>query len=99
MAKSLPKIEAHDLTTEGRDKLSKGLTALVVQLAFIDQSKEMYNEQVGTLADELGLDAAKLKKAAMRLYKQDFFDKVREQDEVESILTVSGQLASMPDEE
>lgn len=99
MSKAIPKIDAHDLTTEQREKLSKGLDALVVQLDFIEKSRTLYNDQVKQIADEIGLDPAKLKKAATRLYKQDFFEKVREQDEVESILTVSGQLSQMPDED
>lgn len=52
-----------------------------------------------TLADELGLDKAQLKRAAQRIYKQDFFDKVREQDEVETILTVSGNLSAPADDQ
>ncbi len=92
------KIEASELSEAGRKKLKDGLQSAVVQLTHIDTLKESYADHIDTLADELGLDKAKLKSAAMRIYKQDFFDKVRAQDEVETILTVSGNLASMEDE-
>lgn len=97
--KTESKIEATQLNDAQRKKLKDGLNSAVVQLTHLDTLKESYTDFMDTLADELGLDKAKLKKAAMRIYKQDFFDKVREQDEVETILTVSGNLASMDDSE
>jgi DNA-binding MarR family transcriptional regulator len=96
--KTESKIEAHELNDVQRKKLKDGLNSAVVQLTHLDTIKESYGDFMDTLADELGLDKSKLKSAAMRIYKQDFFDKVRDQDEVETILTVSGNLASMEDE-
>jgi hypothetical protein len=95
--KTESKIEATELNDVQRKKLKDGLNSAVVQLTHIDTIKESYSDFMDTLADEIGLDKAKLKSAAMRIYKQDFFDKVRAQDEVETILTVSGNLAQMDD--
>lgn len=97
--KTESKIEAHDLNDVQRKKLKDGLNSAVVQLTHIDSIKESYTDFMDTLADEIGLDKAKLKSAAMRIYKQDFFDKVRAQDEVETILTVSGNLSTPMDDE
>lgn len=96
--KTESKIEAHDLNDAQRKKLKDGLNSAVVQLTHLDTLKESYNDFMDTLADEIGLDKAKIKSAAMRIYKQDFFDKVRAQDEVETILTVSGNLSTPMDE-
>lgn len=93
------KVEAHELSKEGREILSKGITAGVVQMSFIKSQQELLSDQISELADQLGMDAGNLKKAINAVYKQDFFDKVRQQDEVETILTVAGQLANIPDED
>ncbi|SOK58532.1 hypothetical protein [Yersinia phage fHe-Yen9-04] len=97
--KTESKIEAHDLNDVQRKKLKDGLNSAVVQLSHLDTLKESYADFMDTLADEIGLDKGKLKTAAMRIYKQDFFDKVRAQDEVETILTVSGNLSTPMDDE
>lgn len=99
MAKKENKIEAHELNDVQRKKLKDGLNSAVVQLTHLDTLKESYTDFMDTLAEELGLDKAQLKRAAQRIYKQDFFDKVREQDEVETILTVSGNLSAPADDE
>lgn len=90
--------DVHNLNDVQRKKLKDGMAAAVVQRASIDAYKDSYTELVDGLADELNIDKGKLKKAIDRLYKQDFFDKVREQDEIEDILTVSGNLATPFDE-
>lgn len=92
-------VEAHQLSTEAREVLSKGITAGVIQMSFIKSQQELLTTQIADLADQLGMDAGNLKKAIAAVYKQDFFDKVRQQDEVETILTVAGQLANIPTEE
>lgn len=100
MAKKIEsKLDVHELNDAQRKKLKDCLNSAVVQQTHIDTLRESYADFMDSVADELGIDKGKLKKAATRLYKQDFFDKVREQDEVESILTISGNLSTPMDDE
>ena len=95
--KTESKIEVQSLNDAQRKKLKDGLNSAVVQLTHIETLKESYSDFMESLADELGIDKAKLKQAATCIQKQNFFDKVRAQDEVETILSVSGNL-SQPEE-
>lgn len=99
MAKKTEKKDINDLNDAERKKLKDGINSGVVQQTHIDTLKESYDDFMNTLADELGIDKTLLKRAVTRIYKQDFFDKVREQDEVEQILSVSGNLSTAMDDE
>lgn len=101
MAKSKKDVEMsiEDLNDEQRKRLGDGLHNAVVQLTFIDDTKASYGDFISGLADELGIDATALKQAAMRIYKQDFFDKVQKQDTIETILQITGNLPVRGDDE
>lgn len=86
------KVQIEDLNDEQRKRLGRALQDFVVQLTYIDDTRASYADQVKSVADELGIDAAPIKQAAMRMYKQDFFDKVRKQDDIETILQITGNL-------
>lgn len=92
------KVAIEDLNTEQRKRLGDGLNNAVVQLTFMDDTKASYSDFLNSLADELGIDAADIKQAAMRMYKKDFFDKVNKQDKIETILQVTGNLPQADDE-
>lgn len=86
------KVEIQDLNTEQRKRLGSGLNNAVVQLTYLEDTKAAYADFIESLADELGISAASIKQAATRMHKGDFFDKVRKQDEIETILQVTGNL-------
>jgi hypothetical protein len=86
------KVEIQDLNDEQRKRLGSGLNNAVVQLTYMQDTKAAYSDFIDSLADELGIDAGIIKKAATRMHKGDFFDIVRKQDEVETILQITGNL-------
>lgn len=92
------KVEIHDLNDAQRKVLGDGLTNAVVQLTYFEDVKASYNDFINGLADELGIDAGSIKQAAARMKKGDFFDKVRKQDEIETILQITGNLPVDDDE-
>lgn len=99
MAKNtVAKVEIHELNDAQRKILGDGLTNAVVQLTYHEDVKASYNEFINGLADELGIDASSIKQAAARMKKGDFFDKVRKQDEIETILQITGNLPVDDDE-
>ncbi|WEM33321.1 hypothetical protein EJP02_260 [Escherichia phage EJP2] len=99
MAKKLEnKVELHDLNDEQRKRLGDGLTNAVVQLTYHKSVKESYKEFINSLADELGIDAGTIRAAAARMEKGDFFEKVRKQDEIETMLQITGNLPAEDDE-
>lgn len=86
------KVEIQDLNDEQRKRLGAGLNNAVVQLTYLEDTKAAYSDFIESLADELGISGASIKQAATRMHKGDFFDKVRKQDEIETILQVTGNL-------
>lgn len=92
------KVQIEDLNAEQRKRLGDALNNAVVQLTYIDDTKASYTDFIASVSDELGIDAADIKQAAMRIYKQDFFDKVNKQDKIETILQITGNLPQADDE-
>lgn len=97
-AKKEEKMSIEDLNDEQRKRLGDGLNNAVVQLTYLDDTKASYADFINGLADELGIDASDIKQAAMRIYKQDFFDKVNKQDKIETILQITGNLPEQGDD-
>lgn len=91
-------LESNLLTEEQRAKLKKGLNMAVVQKTHIKDLNDSLKEQIKELSAELGIEASDLNNAISRIMKQDFFDVVKKQDNVETILTISGMLAQASDE-
>ena len=95
--KNVDKRDINSLNEVERKKLSDGINAAVVQTTYIETLKESLADSINVLSEELNLDKSLIKQAVQRIVKQDFFDKVRNQDDVEQILTVSGNLSGMSD--
>lgn len=91
-------LESNLLTEEQRAKLKKGLNMAVVQKTHIKDLNDSLKEQIKELSAELGIEVSDLNNAISRIMKQDFFDVVKKQDNVETILTISGMLAQASDE-
>lgn len=86
------KVQIQDLNDEQRKRLGSALNNAVVQLTYMEDTKAAYGDFINSVADELGIDASTIKQAATRMQKGDFFDKVRKQDEIETILQITGNL-------
>ena len=86
------KVQIQDLNDEQRKRLGSALNNAVVQLTYMEDTKAAYGDFINSVADELGNDASTSKQAATRMQKGDFFDKVRKQDEIETILQITGNL-------
>lgn len=92
------KVQIQDLNDEQRKRLGSALNNAVVQLTYMEDTKAAYGDFINSVADELGIDASTIKQAATRMHKGDFFDKVRKQDEIETILQITGNLPEDNDE-
>src|SRR6478609_4863325 len=92
------KVQIQDLNDEQRKRLGSALNNAVVQLTYMEDTKAAYGDFINSVADELGIDASTIKQAATRMHKGDFFDKVRKQDEIETILSITGNLPEDNDE-
>lgn len=92
------KVQIQDLNDEQRKRLGSALNNAVVQLTYMEDTKAAYGDFINSIADELGIDASTIKQAATRMHKGDFFDKVRKQDEIETILSITGNLPEDNDE-
>lgn len=92
------KVQIQDLNDEQRKRLGSALNNAVVQLTYMEDTKAAYGDFINSVAEELGIDASTIKQAATRMHKGDFFDKVRKQDEIETILSITGNLPEDNDE-
>lgn len=97
MAKHEDKVQIEDLNTEQRKRLGDGLNNIIVQKTFIDDTKASLKDFTDSLADELGIDAKDIKAAADVIYKQNFFDKSHNQEKIETILSITGNLPQADD--
>lgn len=86
------KVDINNLNDEQRKRLGSVLNNAVVQKTYMEDTRAAYNDFIKSAADELGIDSSTIKQAATRLHKGDFFDKVRKQDEIETILQITGNL-------
>lgn len=86
-------LDLNVLTDAQRKRLRDGINASVVQKTYIKDLTASLKDSVKELADELGVEVSDLNSAISSVVAQNFFDKVKKQDNVETILTISGLLS------
>lgn len=86
-------LDLNVLTDAQRKRLRDGINASVVQKTYIKDLSASLKDSVKDLADELGVEVSDLNSAISTVVAQNFFDKVKKQDNVETILTISGLLS------
>lgn len=83
-----------NLNDEQRKQLTKYVAALAAQLLRISDERDAYNNLAKTAADDLNLDPKAIKAAAKAVYSQNFQETTDAIDEVESILSITGNLST-----
>lgn len=83
-----------NLNDEQRKQLTKYVAALAAQLLRISDERDAYNNLAKTAADDLNLDPKAIKAASKAVYSQNFQETTDAIDEVESILSITGNLST-----
>lgn len=80
------------ITSENKDKLKKVISAGMVYMQHIEDTRQSMKEAIESASADLGIDKSIINEVIRTVFKQDYLDKTEKRDEVDAIMSMTGYM-------